>query len=185
MTNIIRTITLVPGENFTIPPNGTIVSITGDLISTCGELPTPETLSCYGAIYFIADNDAGEIGPMEQIFITGFKIGGVDYLFDTEIEHNLGVVDGSVDFQAAIDSNPTLQSSIKNACLSRYDGGGENGGSYILSFKSVPSLMTNASIIARSNTWGSMAYSGAFDMNLPIKLRSEITGLPGGACPCT
>lgn len=87
VTKANKSITLAPGEKFILPPNSTILSITGELDSTCDNLPEPQVLACY---YFqwemegpgASGSDAWESGTVDEITVgtTSYTVNGDAYL---------------------------------------------------------------------------------------------------------
>lgn len=172
-TRVHNSITIVPGESFTLPPNSTVTSVIGTLGSTCDNLPTPETLGCYAAVYALGHGGSNS-EPDDEITIKGFRINNVNYLFaGGGVTHTAGLTNLTGDLQTAIDSNAFLSSTISNLCASRYAASNNNGSRYIISFKAVPSLMVDAQIITEIDG-GPLPSGGIFKALLPIETRTYI-----------
>lgn len=90
-----KSITLKPGEKFILPPNSSVIAITGDLTSTCDNLPTPEALSCYSFQWELEGPnngiDAWEGGTINSIKVGDvlFPVNGDAYLTDNGGEAKL------------------------------------------------------------------------------------------------
>lgn len=74
-------IILKPGESFTLPPNGTLVAITGQVSSTCDNVPEPEDLVCYHIGYALDKEDSGTSQTLEhqQVSIVAIYALGIKY----------------------------------------------------------------------------------------------------------
>lgn len=81
MSTITRTITIAPGESFTLPPQSNVIAVTGDLSSTCGDLPVPENLVCH---YFQweMEGDNGGSDAWENATMDNLVVGRVTYAID-------------------------------------------------------------------------------------------------------
>lgn len=75
---VTRTVTIAPGETFTLPAGATVVSITDVLQTDCNiELPTPEELVEYSYIFSL-NEDANDDHPMgSEVNIESVLIDGV------------------------------------------------------------------------------------------------------------
>lgn len=180
-----RTIKLIPGESFTLPPNSTVLAVSGSLISTCGQLPTPETLGCYGIIYGVSDGSDTPSETNESVVIKGFRINNEEYLFNTPYSHNAGATDFGFEIQNRVSTEPYLAGILSEVCAGRYANSSDRGAMYVISFKSLPSLMSNAQIIMEQSG-APYGGSAATKVLVPIRSRAElaIDGLPGDNCPC-
>lgn len=82
-TTIIKSVTLVPGESFTLPPGSTLIGSTsiGDLTSNC-DIPDLEEIQCYVAI-FAAGKDQNPSNPYagDQAHIYGYVFNDVETPF--------------------------------------------------------------------------------------------------------
>lgn len=85
---VTKTIKLIPGESFTLPPDATIIfaSDSGGLGSTCDNIPETEPLSCYYYQWELegpnSGSDAWENGTLVELKLGGstFSINGDAYL---------------------------------------------------------------------------------------------------------
>lgn len=80
ITKIVKTVTISPGESFTLPVNAEVLSITDVLDTTCNiDLPTPEALINYSYVFSL-NEDANDDHPMgsevniENILIDGTNV---------------------------------------------------------------------------------------------------------------
>lgn len=180
-----RTITLIPGESFTLPPNSTVMGVSGSLISTCGTLPEPESLSCYGILYGLSSGEQSIHETNENVIIKGFRINNIEHLFGTSYTHNAGSVLLTDTISTRIAANPYLSGIITEVCSTRYANSGPRGGMYVISFKSSPSLMVNAQIIMEQEA---APYTGSAPTKIlvPIRPRADllIDGFPNDTCVC-
>lgn len=73
-----KSVTISPGESFTLPSGATIISITDTLTNSCNfELPTPEQLIEYN-FYFSVNEDNNDDHPMgSEVNIESILIDGV------------------------------------------------------------------------------------------------------------
>lgn len=75
-TKLTKSVNLQPGESFTLPPNATVLTRTGELDSTCTNLPEVDELKCYYLLYSL-DMGGGSSTTWEPDEV---KIFGVNYL---------------------------------------------------------------------------------------------------------
>jgi hypothetical protein len=187
MAKITKSINLQPGETFVLPPNSTVLGITGNMSSTCGELPEPESLQCYG-VYYAVGHGSSPSEPLDEMVLKGFKINGSDYLFSPSFTHDAGVFGSAYESLviSAVNTNSSLVSIIRNICAGRTAGGSNNGGRFLISFKSVPSLISGASLIAEYSG-GPLSQGGNVQILLPVFTRQELItqGLDANSCPCS
>lgn len=178
-----RTVKLIPGESFTLPPNASVLAVSGSLISTCGDLPTPETLGCYGIIYSVSDGSDSPSESNESVSIKGFRVNNEDYLFNTSYDHDAGAVDFAFEIQNRVSTEPYLAGILSDICAGRYVSDSSRGSAYVISFKSLPSLMSNTQIIMHMAAFPGGATTKVL---VPVRARAElaIDGLPGDNCPC-
>jgi len=183
---MIKTITLEPGETISLPPDSTITAITGNMLSSCGDLPTPEGLGCYGILYGVSEGEKKPSETNESVTIKGFRINNTEYLFDAPIIHNAGSTSTTLVVQNAVNSNSFLKGLLFNVCAGRYANSSTRGGMYVISFKSISSLMSNAQIIIDQD---GAPYPGSTSTRVLIPIRSrtqlETDGLPADFCICT
>jgi hypothetical protein len=129
-TIITRTVTISPGESFTLPTGATVVSITDVLENTCNlDLPEPEPLVEYFFKFAINedDNDAHPVGGgvnIESIMIDGVSTNLSFTQFDTDNTGNSGGVNV---WNGEITTNNNLLSSypVKFVTIA-FDNGGAN-----------------------------------------------------------
>lgn len=180
-----RTVKLIPGESFTLPPNASVLAVSGSLISTCGDLPTPETLGCYGIIYSVSDGSDTPSESNESVSIKGFRINNEEYLFNTSYDHDAGAGDFAFEIQNRVSTEPYLAGILSDICAGRYVSSSDRGSSYVISFKSLPSLMANAQIIMHMAAFPA-PNAATTKVLVPIRARAElaIDGLPADNCPC-
>lgn len=184
-SKIKKVIVLKPGEKFTIPPDSTLLSTTGVLTSTGCSVPTPETLNCYGIIFAVADNGTPS-KPNTISTIKGFKISNIDYLFSSFINVDAGTGDFTIDLQSKVSSNVSLETMLFEICAGRYATSASRGSSFVIKFKTFPSLMLDAQVIIEQNG-APYTNSAATKVLVPITLISDLvtnSGLPSDACPC-
>lgn len=185
-TKIKKVIVLKPGEKFTIPPDSTLLSTTGVLTSTGCSVPTPEELACYGIIFAVADGGTPS-KPNTLSTIKGFKINNIDYLFSSFIDIDAGTGDFTINLKSKISSNVSLETMLFEICAGRYATSSNRGSSFVIKFKTFPSLMIDAQIIIEQNG-APYDNSAATKVLVPISLISDLvanSGLPSNACPCT
>lgn len=190
-TDVYRTISLVPGESFTLPPNASVVTYTGDLTSTCDILPDPEDLACYATIFTVAD-DRNPSVPYERVYIKGFRINDEDMFFvNSDINVDAGAEDITSSLTTSINTNSKLRVILNNVCGGRYatssSGGQVIGSQYVVSFKAAPSLMKESYLIVHFDR-GPFG-SGTMVGYLPIRTRDAINATGSGTllttCPCS
>jgi hypothetical protein len=183
-SKIKKVIVLKPGEKFTIPPDSTLLSTTGILSSTGCPVPTPEAYECFGVTFAIADADSTS-DPLDEIYLKGFKIGTQEYLFTSTITLNAGANIFTDDLIAKINTNESLKTMLSNVCGAREATASSRGTKFIISFKSFPSLMSNAFLI--TEIAGGAITGGKMDAYLPIKTRTQLTteGASTVTCACS
>lgn len=148
INSIVKSVQLNPGESFTLPPGASIVGVTGTLSSSCGTLPNPQALTCYGLNFSIVDGSiGGQSTAMSNLTLTGFKINNIDYLFPTEkTDINNGSTNIPLDEYCA--TTPSLAGLITFVCPTgqacrRFECRGDTC-SYTSTFKMLPSFGDNA-----------------------------------------
>lgn len=183
MTTIVKSVQINPGESFTLPPGASIVAVTGTLSNSCGTLPNPEDLTCYGIIYSVSDGSTTPSETNEDVTIKGFRIDNEEYLFTSPYSHNAGVTYTSLEIENRVSTQTYLAGIISNICGGRYTTSSGRGGVYVISFKCIPSLMQNAQIIIDQASYPGAPATRAL---IPIRTRAELAtdGLPSGNCPC-
>lgn len=179
-----KVIVLKPGEKFTIPPDSTLLSTTGLLSSTGCPVPTPEDYECFGVSFAVADRDSTS-DPLDEIYIKGFKVGIQEYLFTSPLTLDAGADIFTDSLIAKINTNSSLETMFSNICGAREATASNRGTKFIISFKSFPSLMTNAFLI--TEIAGGAITGGKMDAYLPIKTRTQLTteGVSTVICACS
>ena len=185
-TNITKSVIIKPGESFTLPPNSSLTFVNGTLSSTGCPIPASENYQCFGAMFNIADGGQPS-EPLGGIDIKGFRISGQDYLFSTPLQLNAGDTIFSDGLATKINNNDSLKTLLTSICGARYvSSNSRNGARFIISFKSLPSIMVSAFLITRI-TGETLSGGGLMDAYLPIKTRSQLTteGVDPTTCVCT
>jgi hypothetical protein len=184
-SKIKKVIVLKPGEKFTIPPDSTLLSTTGILSSTGCPVPTPEAYECFGVAFSIAYQDGGSSEPLDEITLKGFKIGNQEYLFTSGLVLNSGSLNFTITLINKINTNESLKTMLSDVCGAIYASSPGRGGKFITSFKSFPSLMTNAFLI--TEIYGGPFAGGKMDAYLPVKTRTQLTteGVNTVTCTCS
>ena len=181
MPTIVKSVTLVPGESFTLPPNSTVLTTSGNVDSTC-DLPTPETLTCYGIHVIISDTESGSSAPaFDRICFNGLYAGGSLIPFTECTEITAGNTDLAI-LGTQIAGNDTAKAFILNF-KSESIVSSDQGRGYIAVFQSLPSLMQGAyfsgSMYGRVDTVGEMA---AYIPILTLAQIQTITGITNFTC---
>lgn len=90
-TTIYKSVTLEPGEQFTLPPNSELIGASApeQLDSTC-DLPTLEELGCYAFTIGLnpeegAASEIFEADNNSNIYISGIKVGNTSYSFSSPV----------------------------------------------------------------------------------------------------
>lgn len=184
INTIKKTVVLKAGEKFTLPPDSKLLTTTGVLTSTGCPVPIPENYECFGLTFDITSSDAqgSHSSPFNSTFaILGLFLNNQRYNFSTPITMNSGYgnVDDAFKAKIALDSN--LVGSITNICTGNYTSEpGFWGTRYIISFKSLPSLMTSSFLIGQYGKDGDGA--NISEIYVPIQKRSNISVTQ---CPCS
>ncbi len=172
--SIIKSVVLVSGESFTLPPNSTVLTTSGSIDSTC-DLPTPETYGCYGVVFKVADGDPAAYGDIW--YFKGININGTNYPFSTEFQIDAG--NGSAaGMQSHIESNIFLQNVVVwNSAPPGFNSTAD-GAEYIVLIKSIPSMMD------RAYFYYDVRGGGSSIMNLPILSLADLNALTGRTDSC-
>lgn len=78
MSTILKTVTMLPGESFTLPKGATVISISNNLENSCNfDLPEPSPLRNY-MFKFSINEDRNDHHPMgSEVDIESLLIGGI------------------------------------------------------------------------------------------------------------
>jgi hypothetical protein len=145
-------VTLAPGQQFTLPPGATIIAATSTsaFTSTC-PIPTLEVPECYiiGIIMHHNDNRFVEPWTNNRTRIDGIFVGGVFYDFGFGTGAYIGD-GGDVNLNGVstyIQNNPSLKGLI--TCIGTNSGANgpkDTGGVGTICFKTIPSVAKTMSI---------------------------------------
>ena len=176
-----HTVTLLPGEQFNLPPGAEVISITdsGAITSNgCANLDNIETPVCYGFVIASHDDTDSDTqvwvgdGSNPNIFYIGVYLGDIYYPFTASAGY-----DGT----AIITQLEALSfgSIMTGFCTSTSnDGTADSKKSYII-FNTIPSIGDNLKLYgytAGPNNGGGTGF-GAVYFDHPCLLRSEIIDL--------
>lgn len=103
---LVKSVNLLAGESFTLPPNTTILTTTGELESTCSNLPEPDELKCYYLLYSI-DLGGGSSTVWEPDEV---KIFGIQYF------------NNYIPFTSGASYGPTTYGGAKEAIIQQFGG---------------------------------------------------------------
>ena len=161
-----KSVSLLAGEKFILPPGAEIVAATNglsDYTSTCAKPSSLEVPTCYKFRFSGADNDnsATENWEVDRNFaVKGIMIDNVYYPF----YNGTAVVAGSApatDFQAAMNSITALSGLFTTFSRDFYGSGGDNTGwTNIVKFTTIPSIGANLSFVISTRTEYQGAISG-------------------------
>ena len=149
---ITKSVTIEPGESFTLPNGATVVSVTGILSNSCDfPLPDPEEYKC-GYFYFNIDDDSNVNHPNDE---TSTKI--------TSVYINTSLV--PIDELASTTNETILNTYITNTALfefilvERYtinDPGDNKRKAVFLHFRAPATIFDNSYLIVTGNSGMSM-----------------------------
>jgi len=136
---IYQSVTLQPGEIFTLPPGAEVVSIT-DLASItseddCLDTSNLEALECFGVILGDSNPGGSETPVYSVVTLLGIRINDVDYPFDIPVT-NASL--NTVNLKAAVDETTFGPLITDITMTSRVDG--DRGNVHYVAFKSIPSI---------------------------------------------
>lgn len=194
MATIIKSVVLVPGEKFTLPPESTLIgsSNTVDLTSNC-EIPTLEELSCYVAIIAAGADDGSSTQYYEgdAAHLLGYRLNGVVTYFAgagaTGGGHLPNDVSGLFDLTALGTEIKTLLPAIIDT-----DGFGvsdnDRGGLNIFLIQTIPSIANNLQLVYFTSTPISDPGVGTSDATTYIEFMTRAEAVTAGyndvpACP--
>ena len=154
---IIKAVTLVANEQFTLPPGAEIISVSGGLDSfdsTCQKPSSIETPACYG--FAIAANE-GTYGshtePFEetQMFFTALVVNGTTYPFSNQTSFDAGAI------------AQAMQTTSIAGVFSGYavaDNSDSYGWHQYIMFKTIPSLAKSLELVGYTPTGNKGSGSG-------------------------
>lgn len=154
-----HTITLNPGEQFTVPPGGKILFTTDNagLESVCAELPTEE-LACYGFILIAATGvNGGETEVFEdtQIKYLGVNLNGEYYPFAAPVGYgSAGTIPDPTPTVPLVDALQALPfgSMFIEPCVSSSDDTSRQSLKHYIIFKTTPSIGDNIEVVAQTSS---------------------------------
>ncbi len=157
-TTIIKAVSLVAGEKFTLPPGSTLLGSTdvGALESNC-DIPTLEEIQCYVAIIG-SNTDNGTSGAAyyegEQSHLIGYRLSGVTTYFAGANAggggYQAGDGTGLFYFLPILTELKTLLPGIING-NSWGVSDGDRGGLNLFLIQTIPSIATNLQLIYLSD----------------------------------
>lgn len=159
-----KSITLLPGESFTLPPGATVIAVSGTLDSTCDDLPNPEALQCYSIQWEIEGPNSGS-DAWENGVINSLVIGGTT----TTVNANAYLNDD--DGHAKVIGAFTAAGVFSGITTGLESVGDMN--KFGVCFKSIPSIAADVYLVITSGDH-TLAH-------FPARLRSGITEPP---CNC-
>ncbi len=144
-----HSITLNPGEAFTLPPNSNVIFTTDNdgLESICTELPD-EALTCYGVVTFAqySDND-GQRDAVEEnsTYITGIEINNVttDFVTPQLLYNPAGVISELI----TIGIYPMLV----DLCVNPSENSSREAVKVIYQFRTLPSIAKNMNFVGSTD----------------------------------
>ncbi len=111
---ITKSVTLSPGESFTLPSGATVIALTDVLDSSCDlELPDPEPLVDYNFIFSLNQDNEDDHPMGSEVNIDSILINGtsVTLAFTALNTDNSGNIDGVVQWNNEISNNNNLLNS--------------------------------------------------------------------------
>jgi len=182
-TVIYKSITLTPGEQFTLPPNAELVgaSSPADLESSC-DLPSLATLECFELVVFGADEAGSQGRPYEKddssdLVIRKLVVSGVEYdIPDMSVSGW-----GQFDFQVLINylsATPALQGVIIDPSWATANSD-DRGGVTSLCFKSFSDVALTIHFIIETY----FLTGGTSELKVFAKPYGTHTGI--GQCNCS
>lgn len=185
LSKINKSVTLKPGEKFTLPPDSTLLTTTGVMTSTGCPIPIPqlpEVLACYGLNFSIVDQRIGGQSPaMSSLALTGFKILGKEILFSTPPAPTSDLAE-VIPLNTFCLGTPDLRDLFTFICpANRYEVWGDVA-SYVSTFKMKPSLAKDAYLIGYYPNV--VDHSPRTDILFKIKPIADITVVPA-PCACS
>ena len=151
-TTIIKAVTLVPGEKFTLPPGSKLIGSTdlGNLTSNC-DIPELEELQCYVAIIG-SNTDNGTSGAAyyegEMSRLTGFRLNGTLKNFTSAYAANDNT--GLFDLETLGEELMTAMPGIIATDFFRVTDD-DRGGLNILLIQTIPSIGEKIQLVYKSS----------------------------------
>ena len=139
-----HTITLQPGEQFSLPPGATLLSVTdvGAITSTC-DIPPLESLACYIIPVYAADEVGCGTGVWEggdNASLLGISVAGVYYEFPSPIPATSSGAFYTNLVSDFITSNSTLSGLLLDPTHDADADDACRGGAATVCFKTIPSI---------------------------------------------
>jgi hypothetical protein len=194
--SIVKSVTLKPGEPFTLPPGATLIaSDNADVLESTCDIPELESLQCYAFQIAVGDHDNSDtiLWDAQGFTIVGWRYNGALYTVDGLVRPNdLGCFAfASFPSVTIVD---TLSKPLKDAAdaagifidsiVTGSDGGdGDNGCINYVVVKTIPSVIEKLEIVAETSKdgFGSSTYPLAYFKPVPYSDYSGYSNLP--ACP--
>lgn len=187
---VYKSVNLVAGEKFTLPPGSTLLGASGGtsaLTSTC-PVSTLENIQCY--IFSIPfDDSSGESdssepwrnGRSDAPRIFGYKLGTIEKNLTRSYSPNGG---GQITDNVRLIADLKLLLPITTALFGSYSNGGRGRANFIL-IQTIPSIAQNLSLIVSVDQYGSQP-SGDIRTNAYFEAEpyNDWAGKPGvPVCP--
>lgn len=141
---IYKTVPLLVGETFTLPPGAEIISSSGGLQAITSTCPLPkdlETPVCYVFMYAQVYKAGNKTPPYDDVYMTGIRVNGVSYPFANWLDTDASVSQ----WNSAINSTPFAGVILfKNGISHSRSGAGMTAK---FSFQTIPSIGDNLYII--------------------------------------
>jgi hypothetical protein len=195
--NNYKTVTIQPGEAFTLPPGAEIIGVSNPahiLSSTCPIPTNLEPFLCYGLQFWIGsgnETSGGETPQGKERNLYAIKLNGIQYSFPSPILLNASTSNPApftTSLRTQLDLTP-VGGIITDLCTGVYvdEGSTEGRGDFlIVTFRSIPSLMaTDAFLMTSVPSLGPLATVGATYQAIPIFPRASLTDSADAFCPCT
>jgi hypothetical protein len=152
---IIKSIVLLPGEQFVLPPGATVVASTDEnsIDSSCGPLENLETLSCYAFVFGNAEDDGNNLQLFEaSIFpVKGIRYGGIYHSFG-EMGFMADSGSGRYDLDGIVAAINTALGGVLISPKVDYNSSGDNGILSFISFKAPPSVASSLELMMQAAT---------------------------------
>ena len=138
---VYQSITLQPGETFTLPPGAEVVSVTDvtNIISenNCLDLTNVEEVECYGVIFGDSNPGGSETPVYNTVDIYGLRVDNIDYPFVGTIDAN----SSATAIKSAIDTT-IFGPLITNITIQLVDSP-DRGNVLYVAFQSIPSITSD------------------------------------------
>lgn len=181
-----KTVTLVPGEQFNLPPGAELIgsSNINSISSTCPPPSNLEQLACYGMVISDSDPDGGATPNYDDVTITGIEFNGVNIPFPAPFNFN-SEVSAVYTFPATFTPLDSIIKANVEALLGDIFGtfaiqlsqDAGYGSTIWYGFQMLPSIAENLNITAVANVgWAGGGFSQVY-INFPVKPLSEIDTL--------